>query len=297
MKDIVISHRGKSGDLPIHEFSLESMCPNPAMVMIAKRGSGKSVVVKSILKHFSKTVPVGIVISPTDKMNGFYKDFVPDIYIYYEFKTETIEDVLKRQKDIIKKEKDRQERYPNKKQINTKAYVVMDDCLSSKGTWSSDKNILELLFNGRHFHIMYILTMQFPLGIKPELRCNFDYIFLLADDTISNQKRIYDHYAGMFPNFDAFRQVFEQLTEDYGCMVICNRGVRKMFYDKIFYYKAKYDVSEKDELIGTKQYIEFNNNNFNKDWNAEEKPIDINVSMSRSKLRNSKIHVSKKQIS
>ena len=83
--------------------------------------------------------------------------------------------------------------------IDPRTYIVMDDCLSSKGSWMRDKPILELLFNGRHYEIMYILTMQFPLGIPPDLRVNFDYIFLMAEDTLSNLKRIFDHYAGCFP--------------------------------------------------------------------------------------------------
>ena len=73
---------------------------------------------------------------------------------------------------------------------------------------------MELLFNGRHYQLMYMLTMQFPLGITPELRCNFDYIFLLADDNTSNIKRMYEHYAGMFPDFNSFKQVFTQLTKN-----------------------------------------------------------------------------------
>jgi hypothetical protein len=92
----------------------------------------------------------------------------------------------------------------------------MDDCMSSKGTWVNDPNILELFFNGRHHHISFILTMQYSVGIPPEMRSNFDYIFLLAEDIISNRKRLYEHYAGMFPTFDIFQQVFTAITEDYG---------------------------------------------------------------------------------
>ena len=51
------------------------------------------------------------------------------------------------------------------------------------------------------------------MGIPPEMRSNFDYIFLLAEDFISNRKRLYEHYAGMFPNFDIFQQVFTEVTK------------------------------------------------------------------------------------
>ena len=47
---------------------------------------------------------------------------------------------------------------------------------------SKDPLIYELMYNGRHYKILFMLTMQTPLGIKPDLRSNFDYFFLLATD-------------------------------------------------------------------------------------------------------------------
>jgi len=61
-------------NLPIRKFKLEYMLPNPSIAMIAKRGSGKSWVVRAIIKHFND-IPGGIIISPTDKMSVFYGDF------------------------------------------------------------------------------------------------------------------------------------------------------------------------------------------------------------------------------
>jgi hypothetical protein len=45
----------------------------------------------------------------------------------------------------------------NKKEKDDKLMLVMDDCMSSKGDWVKDKNIIELFFNGRHYHISFIL--------------------------------------------------------------------------------------------------------------------------------------------
>lgn len=289
-KEIKLCHRGKTGECPINEFDLNSMVENPAIIMVAKRGSGKSWVVRAVLNHFSKTVPFGIIICPTDKMNGFYSSFVPDSYIYYEFKTEVIEKVLGRQQDIIEKGKIRK---AMGKKTNPKMFIVMDDCLSSKGEWAKDPKIHELLFNGRHYQIMYILTMQFPLGIKPELRTNFDYIFLLADDNINNLKRLYDHYAGVFPNFEAFRQVFSQLTSDFGSMVIVNRECKSNLFEKIYYYKAP-DLSKNTEYIGGNQYIKFHNDNYNENWNKHTRTsFDMDYAMSKKTLQHKKLNVLK----
>ena len=255
--------RGKVDSIKIETFKLEMFEKYPAIIMIAKRGSGKSWVVRAILQHF-KDIPAGLIIAPTDRMNCFYGKFFPDSYIFYEYKSEVIERVLERQQKIIEKQ---QEKIRQGKNIDTRSFIIMDDCLGQKGSWARDQPIQELLFNGRHYHIMYILTMQFPLGISPELRSNFDYIFLLADDYVSNMKRMYEHYAGMFPSFDAFKQVFAQLTSDYGSMVIVNRGARNNLFEKVFHYKAP-DCTEmgKDTKFGCKQFREFDKNNYNQNW-------------------------------
>lgn len=255
--------------LPIREFQLKWMVKNPSIVMIAKRGSGKSWVCRAILKHFS-FVPGGAIIAPTDRMSCFFGKFYPETYIHYEYSSELIENILFRQTQMIEKAKSKAK---EGKKCDPRAILVMDDCLASKGSWANDRPIMEVFYNGRHYYLMYILTMQFPLGIKPELRANFDYIFLLAEDFHTNQKRIYDHYAGMFPTFDSFKSIFLQLTDDYGCMVIVNRGARKDFLDKVFYYKAP-----NTEVIrmGCKQFNKFHDDNYNKDWRTGNRIIDIN---------------------
>ena len=113
--------------------------------------------------------------------------------------------------------------------------------------------------------------MQFALGIPPEMRSNFDYIFLLAEDFISNRKRLYDHYAGMFPTFDMFQQVFLDVTEDYGCMVIDNRVHSKDITKKVFWYKAK---STPNFKMGSKNYRKYHRKNYDSEWNKQIKTFD-----------------------
>lgn len=256
--------------LPIRDFKLEWFCQNPSICMIAKRASGKSWVCRAIIKHF-RHLPGGVIISKTEKMSSFYGNFFPDTYIHYEYKGEIIDNLLARQNIMIEK---CVTKYKEGKKVDPRAFLVMDDCLASKGTWMNDQPILEIFYNGRHYQLLFILTMQFPLGIKPELRCNFDYIFLLSEDFFSNQKRIFDHYAGMFPSFDVFRTVFLQLTDNYGCMVIVNRGPKKDLIDKVFHYRAN---NEEIGLIGCKQFIDFHEKNYNRDWSkVNNNTVDIN---------------------
>lgn len=260
----------QTGDkLPIQEFTLDEMCINPSIIMIAKRGSGKSWITKAITYKYVD-IPVGVVISPTEKDNPFFVDFFPDTFIFYKYDSKILRNLLLRQKMILKKAR---EKRAKGKFIDPRALVIMDDCLASKGAWAKDPLVSELLFNGRHRQITYILTMQFPLGITPELRGNFDYVFLLAEDVTSNLKRIYEHYAGMFPDFNSFRQVFRQLTEDFGAMVIKNRGSRTNLFDKIAFYKAP-NLENEPLDFGCRQLRTYHKKNYKKNWDEAQDQID-----------------------
>jgi len=81
--------------------------------------------------------------------------------------------------------------------------------------------------------------MQYSLGISPELRSNFDYVFLLGENGVSDRKKLYEHYGHMFKTKDLFEQVFMKMTENYGCMVINNRARTSDLTKKVFWYKAQ----------------------------------------------------------
>jgi hypothetical protein len=92
--------------------------------------------------------------------------------------------------------------------------------------------------NGRHVHTMFILTMQYVMGIPPNLRSNIDFIFLLRENIVANRRRLYEQFAGMFPDFDSFSQVMDQCTENYECLVIDNTTKSNKLEDQVFWYKA-----------------------------------------------------------
>ncbi len=228
-KDVIVD----GSPLLIKKFNLDCIVSSAHICIIGKRGTGKSWLCRNIMNLVDKKdQKLKIIIAPTDKMNPFYKNYFQKSLIYHQYNDKILNALIGKQEKSIE--------YCNINKLhNPKVFLVMDDCLASKGKWRKSKIMLELLMNGRHYKIAYMLTMQFPLSISPELRNNFDYIFLFADDSIIAQKRIYEHYSGMFPSFNTFKQVFDELTKDHGCMVICNRGKRKTFHDKVFWFKVE----------------------------------------------------------
>ena len=162
-----------------------------------------------------------------------------------------------RQKSNGKQVKKETEIY-KKSTIDPRAFCILDDCLYD-ASWTKDKMMRLLFMNGRHWKIMLIITMQYPLGIPPNLRTNIDYVFILREPYIANRKRIYENYAGMFPTFESFCQVMDQCTENYECLVINNNAKSNKLTDQVFLYKAEPHPPFK---IGGDQYWKYSEENY-----------------------------------
>jgi hypothetical protein len=119
--------------------------------------------------------------------------------------------------------------------------ILMDDCCHLKDIFKLP-TINNLFLNGRHNKITFIITMSYAMDMPPMLRANTDLVFLFHDPIVSNKKRLYDQYAGMFPTFEAFCQVFDEITNDkYICMVIDNTCHSNKLEDMVFWYNAEID--------------------------------------------------------
>ena len=221
--------------IQLKKFDMQSIKPDKVIVFIGKRETGKSFLCKDLL-YYHRNVPVGTVISGTESANCFYGNIIPSIFIHDEYTPEIIKNVLKRQK-TVKKQMISQLNDSGCTNINPNSFLILDDCLYD-GSWTKDKNVRSIFMNGRHWHIMFIITMQFPLGIPPNLRTNIDYVFILRENIVSNRKRIYEHYAGMFPTFETFCQVMDQCTENFECLVINNNAKSNKLDEQVFWYKA-----------------------------------------------------------
>jgi len=222
----------------------------PVIVLIGRRDTGKSYLVRDVL-WYHQDIPIGTVISGTEAGNGFYSAHVPKLFIHDEYNSAIVENILKRQKTVMKQIKREQEAY-KRSNIDPRAFVILDDCLYD-ATWTKDKMMRLLFMNGRHWKIMLVITMQYPLGIPPNLRTNIDYVFILREPYIANRKRIYENYAGMFPTFESFCQVMDQCTENYECLVINNNCKSNRLQDQIFWYKAEHHG---DFKLGSKEFWE-----------------------------------------
>ena len=274
--------------LELKRFDMKSISfkPNenkgPVVVLIGRRDTGKSFLVRDLL-YYHQDIPIGTVISGTEEGNGFYSKMVPKLFIHNEYNTAIIENILKRQRSVLKQIKKDMEQF-KKSSIDARAFVILDDCLYDN-TWARDKMMRLLFMNGRHWKLMLVITMQYPLGIPPALRTNIDYVFILREPYIANRKRIFENYAGMFPTFESFCQVMDQCTENYECLVINNNAKSNKLQDQVFWYKAD---SHNDFKLGSKEFWELS-----KDMHSDDEDEKYDPGNTKKRGQGPKISVRK----
>lgn len=203
-----IEDKQKQTQITVDDFYLNEMRSNPSIMIIGKRGTGKTYIISNILD--AKTddfISDTLIISQKDA--NFYMNRYPNALVVQDYDSNFVKAHIQ----------------------NEGGAIVFDDCLYD---YVKNTELIELMRNNHHYNKTVISSVQFPLSIKPELRSSFDYVFLLNDDVLTNQKKMFDHYAGYFPDFDSFRQVYGNLTQKYGSMVIKNCHT----CDKIGRFKA-----------------------------------------------------------
>ncbi len=215
-----------SFEINIKPFDMKKLKKESIIVAIGKRNTGKSFLIKDILYH-NRDIPLGTVVSRTDHLCHFYDKFIPGMLIYQRYDNNIMEKVFERQKKALKE---------NWKDPN--AFLLFDDCLSDAKNWNRDENVKEVFFNGRHYKLMFLLAMQAPLGIPPDLRTNIDFTFILKNNNANDRERIYKNYAGCFPSREIFEHVLDSCTEDRHCLVIDNTTQSNNLEDQVFIYKA-----------------------------------------------------------
>merc|ERR1711998_182879 len=93
--------------LELKKFDMKTISfkPNenkgPVIVLIGRRDTGKSFLVRDLLFHH-QDIPIGIFISGAEAGNQFFGSHIPKLFIHEEYNTAIIENILKRQKTVMK---------------------------------------------------------------------------------------------------------------------------------------------------------------------------------------------------
>jgi hypothetical protein len=218
------------------------------IVIIGKPGTGKTTLIKSLLYEKSHIFPCGMVMSGTEDSNQAYSEIFPETFVYNGYKKDRVADFIDRQKKMAKPH------LPN-----PWAMILLDDC-TDDSKFFMDVLTNNIFKNGRHYKMLYILSLQYCLDIRPVIRTNIDGTFILRETNLKNRRSLWENYAGIIPDFNMFCEIMDQLCNDYTALYIHNATQSTKLEDCLFWYRAKPVPS--DFKFGCEDYWAFHNERF-----------------------------------
>lgn len=229
--------------LVVSEFDMAKMTKkNPCVLLCGARGSGKSVLLKDILYRFHQAgIPRACIFSQTEGANHFFSDFIPGVFVHGSIDVPSLTRVFENQKDLFI----RKELKQVPQEANIRLVLVLDDCAYDKKIMNS-KVLREIFFNGRHYGIILIVTLQYLMALQVDMRSNVDTVFFLAENVKKNRERIHDQFCAFFDEYSEFQAVFTTCTSNYEAFVVNNRkGLGNDPTNYVHWYKADNAVEYK----------------------------------------------------
>ena len=215
------------------------------------RNTGKSTLIASLLYAKKHIFPVAVAFSGSEDSNGFYRKILPSTFVFNEYNEDQIKSFIRRQK-IAK------QHLPN-----PWAVILLDDCTDDSRVFNTPLQ-QGMYKRGRHWSMLYIVSLQYAMDVKPVIRTNVDGVFILREPILKNRRSLWENYASVVPDFNIFCQLLDQLTDDLCCLYISNQSKTNDWKECVFWYKAS-PIPE-DWKFGCPEYRQFHEDRFNQDY-------------------------------
>ena len=202
---------------------------NKAICIIAKRNSGKSQIIKYLLKYsisqnqFNKVY----VICPTNSINHFYDSYVDINNIKESYDEEWIELLISKMSKINN----------GKTLQDDKPYnllLILDDVANDKA-FAHSATIKKLYGRGRHSFISIITVAQQLHSLATIQRSNSDFL-ICGQINSSNIILLSNEFLAPIINKKQFLQLYKKYTSNYNFFVINNSSITKDTDDINNYY-------------------------------------------------------------
>lgn len=212
---VLVSDLYAKVELPdLQEFNPDDIKIDGTIVAVGKRRTGKTWVFRNIMYCLKDKLKAGLVISQTDELNKFWRDYVPKKFIFNRYDPEILQAVFKRQKKILNDVN----RTDKEKEEDAPFFILLDDVISDQRL-KYDEALMELFVAGRHYKLFVLITTQYAKAITPTLRGNTDYVFMMKCLQQRQLEALWEDF-GSFLTKDCFAQMINAYTEDNEVMVI-----------------------------------------------------------------------------
>jgi len=260
-------------NLDIKYWDPSTMKDGAVILIVGRRGSGKSTVAEDLMSY-KRNVKRGVCVSATEKANKFWSNHIPSCFIHYSYDDKITKDLFSMQKKV-------------KRKTGTvePAFAIYDDLMFDK-SFVKSKMTRRVFMNGRHDGIFTIVTAQWIMDVPPDLRANIDYVVVLRDNIRVNRERVYTYFAGVFPNFSSFDEVMQSCTNNHECLILDQTSLSYNISDCVYFYKATPELKYK---LGSKEYWRYSQRNNEEDFEENSDFSDSENEFSTRKKNNVRV--------
>jgi hypothetical protein len=190
---------------------------NKMTTLVAKRNSGKSIILKWLVTLRRDKFSKMFVICPTESINQFYQknNFIPKNCIYEEYKESFINKLIENMTKINSNKPDSEKKH---------VLLILDDLVADV-KFHQSPSLKKLFVRGRHIGISVIITSQYLNSIPPVARSNSDFV---CAGQVNNHglEILCDEYIRAGMTKDQFIKIYEDSTRDYSFLVINNNSTK-----------------------------------------------------------------------
>lgn len=195
------------------------------LLFIGKKGSGKTTLLREIFYHMRDRFDFVVALAGTPAAVDMFKEFVPNAMVYRTINLKAIIKTVQYARILAEKN------------ANRRVLLVMDDCMGDKKLFH-DPIFRDIAFNQRHLRLTFAVSMQYCMDFGPDLRTQVDYCFVFQENIISNRRRLWEYFFGMFEDVDSFSKILWRCTRNFECLVLDNTKNTENFADSLYFYKA-----------------------------------------------------------
>jgi hypothetical protein len=189
---------------------------NKTVVLIAKRCSGKSQMIRYLVSQQRGKFKKIFIICPTEKINNFYNELVKKEDIRDSWSEEWTEKLIEHMTVANANKPDKEASH---------VLLIIDDCVSDVNFHQS-KSFKKLFTRGRHIKISIIITSQYIYSVPPVSRSNADFILTSQMNTQGLELLTSEFLFGNLTKKE-FINMYHKNTNNYGFLVINNNCVKE----------------------------------------------------------------------
>lgn len=204
----------------IKQFDVSKIQKDAAIMIVGKRGSGKSWLIKHLCYVFKN---VGTVKAYSTADSGL-SAFIPDSFISRDYNEDDLKEFIDaRTRVVAKRRKKTPEPGRYEKRLKDICAIIFDDVATLLSN-HVDRTFLGLFTDGRHKDFLIIYSIQNFMKVNNACRDNMDYLFMFKEHNTKTLKNIYEQCLGGMCTFREFQRIHNAATDNYGCLVINKSG-------------------------------------------------------------------------